>query len=286
MKTSAIALWGLFMVIQLLCGLVMAAEIRVIPLQHRPAAELVPVVRGMIDQAGTVAAYENKLIVRADEETLAAVADLVKRLDTERQTLGIRVRQTLSEGHALREAHARGSLEAGDVGIGIVGTSPRRGGVMVGGAHPDDPRVQYSRRIGNMQRSSEQFVQVLDGEEAFISVGQEVPFERELSVVAGYYFGISRALDFREVTTGFLVRPRLQGDHAALEITPHMAFLDGEAEDALTFQSLVTTVRIPVGVWYNLSGNLERHDEVSQAILSIGTGEGSRDSDVWILVEK
>ncbi len=276
----------LLLLLLLMAQTALAGEFKVIPLQHRSAEELVKVVRPLLGKGGQATIYENKLIIKTDAASFASIEDLVRQLDIKRQTLRISVRQDRSKGYVRREGQASGAIGNGRIRVGGGKTLSSRPGVVLGGDQPGDPRVRYSRRLGNMQQSSEQFIQVLDGQQGLITVGQQVPFSRQLAVVTGRYSGVSRTLDFREVSTGFLVRPHLRGDSVTIEITPHMASLPGGAEQTLEFQALTTTVNIPFGVWYNLGGHLQDSDEISRAILAIGTGRGSQSAAVWVKVEK
>lgn len=155
-----------------------------------------------------------------------------------------------------------------------------------GGAEDGRTEGGRERRLGNAGRSDEQFLHVLDGESALIAVGREIPFTREIGLLAGRHRALSRAVEYRQVGTGFRVRPRLQGEEVLLEIAPAMTALSSEGEDELDFHHLVTTVRIPLGQWYNLAGHLSRGDEVSRAVLTLRAGGEREERELWIKVER
>jgi hypothetical protein len=243
-------------------------EIEVIPLKHRLATELIPVVQTLVGKEGSVTACDQKLIIKASSEDLDGIKKVLNQLDRKRQTLRIMVRQGVSRGQVGRQRDFISNEDA-------AGKSP-----------PDMLRERGAYRLGNLENSITQSLQVLDGESALLIVGKEVPFTRELALLAGRHTGIAQKIDFREVTTGFWVRPCLRGEEILLEITPHMAFLEPLPEGVMDFQKLTTSVRVPLNEWYNLSNHLKNGDEVSRAILLWRTGRGSEERHIWVKVEK
>lgn len=243
----------------LLCGSAAAQdEVRVVELRHRDAADLLPPLREMLGDGVRASAFEGKLLLRGSGEALASAEDLVRALDVPRPVLRVSVHQDASR-------------------TGIV----RRLGTAAGGPGP-----QSERRLSTSERRAQQSLQVLDGEKALIVVGREVPFTHDILAVAGRHVAVQREVVYREATTGFVVRPRLQGEEVLVEVTPHMTLFSGDREDALDFHRLATTVRIPLGEWYNLAAHLESGDEVSRSILTLRAGGGETDRSLWIRVER
>lgn len=264
--------WLLF---SLLVGLLLPAaptpvyaEVKVVELRHRPAGELVATLEPLMGQESSVSAYGGKLILKGSAKELAEIEQLVRKLDMERSTLRLSVRQNAS------------SLTSGQ-------QQAMGGRVQSGAEASSELTARFERTLGTGNQNSDQFLLVLDGEEGYIAIGREVPYTRELAVLAGRHLAVGQRTEFRQVSTGFRVRPQLLAEAVQLELTPHMASLDRQDPGGeLTFSTLTSTVVIPLGQWYNLAGNLDSRDEISQAILARTHGSGQSQNQIYIKVDR
>lgn len=246
---------------------VVLAEVKVVELRHRPASELAAAIAPLLSQEGSVSAYGDKLILKGSAKELVEIEKVVRQLDVGRRTLRLAVRQSASDLVGDQQGAMGGNIQLGsEAEIGLAG--------------------RYHRTLGTGPQNSDQYLLVLEGEEGYIAIGREVPFTSELAVLAGRHLGVAQKTEFRQVSTGFRVRPQLLGESVRLELTPHMANLGTQANGGdLTFSSLTSTVMVPLGQWFNLAGHLERRDEIGQAILSRNLGVGQSRSQVYIRVD-
>jgi len=247
-------------------------EVRVIDLKHRRAEELLPVVKQLMGDQGTAAAFDNSLILRGPNKDLAAAEKLLKQLDVERVMLRVEVRQEAAAGGVQSSMEAAGRF---DRSSRILSNDPS---AMVQGKH--------SRNLGNMNQSVEQYVQILDGEQAFIEVGRQVPFVRFRSYVTGLHQGFSEEIGLRDVTTGFMVRPTFLGNTVELELIPRLASENAEREGVVDLSSMTTRVNVPLGEWVDLGGNISRQNDAGAAILSLSAGEQGAVRRMWVKVTK
>lgn len=250
-------------------------EFRMITLQHRFANDVLPTVQQMVGPEGSAGAIDNQLWVRATPERLAMIEEIVASLDTARKNMRITishddVRQSDSLGGGVS-----GSGRIGDVRVGVGGVQSyeRRDGV----------RIDLNQRQSNTSSSGSEFVSVVDGERAFIRVGQSVPFTQQWVMFSQRYLSTYQTTDFRDITTGFAVRPRHIGGLVELEITPRIAKLNNMG--FIDFEELSTVVRVKPGEWFDLGGNMQSRDDVSRAILSQQQGSESRSSKLMIKVD-
>lgn len=239
----------------------LAAEVQVIRLQHRPASEVLPLVEPLLEKGESVVGKESVLIVKAAPERISQLEDIVKVFDTPRIMLKVGVRQE------------NGQVVDGS-GVGFSSS---------GGERTD---VQASRHLGNMRHSTENFVRVLDGEGAFISVGKEVPFTKELSVVAGRYNAVARSVEYKSVTTGFWVRPQVVGEKVYLDIAPQLMALGPKGEETIEFQKLHTQIVLDPGQWVDLAGQMNQADEVSAAIFRLNANAAENQGTIWVRVDR
>jgi hypothetical protein len=234
-------------------------EVRVIELKHRQAEELLPVLESMLGSGGAVSALDNRLIVRAPAKEVAELEKLVAQLDNPRVMLRIAVRQEQS------------SAAIGRGGGTLLSTSPGRVGIEVG-----------SRTLGNRSRSTEQFVQVLDGETALIEVGQRRPYARIRAYVGGHQRGLVEVTDFQDLAEGFLVRPNLQGEGVVLDISPYKSTPTDSG--AIDFSQLTTRVEAPFDEWIDLGGHLEGHSVGDKGDNVLRAGGDQR--HLWIKISR
>lgn len=244
------------------------ADVKVIELSHRPANELAAAIEPLLGRDSSVSAYSGKLILKGSAKELADIEKLVRQLDLRRSTLRLDLRQSATKLSSGQQAALGGRVQTG----------PESAAVLSG---------RFERTLGTGSQNSDQFLLVLDGEEGYITVGREVPYTSELAVLAGQYLAVAQRTEFRQVSTGFRVRPQLLAEAVQLEVTPHMASLDQQAEGGeLTFSTLTSKVVIPLGQWFNLGGHLESRDQVSAAILSRSLGAGQFQKQIYIKVDR
>jgi hypothetical protein len=263
-------LYVFVVLLSLLCGRALHADypIEVIELQYRTLDEVIPVVRPLLDAGDSVTGMGNNLVLKAPAERIRQVRQLLVQLDRPPQRLLITVG---NEGEAARSSRGYSSsadIKSGDGQISI--NSPGR---------PVDEtsvRIRLHDRSTRRSGSSGYQVQALEGRPAYISSGVRVP----VSGVERYYHnGIPyerRTTQLQDVSGGFYVVPRLQGDSVMLEILQHDDRLT-RSRDVLSTQSTATVVRGRLGEWLQLGG-IDTTTDSSQG--GLGRSVSGQDSDL------
>lgn len=210
----------------------MASELRTFDLRHRSAEELIPILRPILDADGAISGSGYTLIVRSNKENLAQIATLVERLDQAAEQLLISVEQG-------GERQGRGS------GAEVAGNEQRIGA-----------RV-YSTQREKLESIGQQ-LRVMEGQWATIRVGQSIP-----QVVQQYRHSVrgsevEQRIEYKDVDSGFEVRPRVRGDEVILEIRPFRATPSKSGGGVIEQQSLFTTVRGKLGQWLEIGGHTEQ----------------------------
>ena len=247
-------------------------EFKIITLQHRFASDLLPTITPMVGAEGTATGTQNQSILRATPERMREIESIVQTLDAERVNRRITVSNSNNIQSQNDRTEARGTIRRGNISI----SNDRR-------VAPNSGRIDIESNTSSTYRNSNQSINVLDGERAYISNGQIVPFTQEWINVSRRYVQIDRFTDWREVTTGFAVRPRTIGDQVELDITPRISSLNKQGY--IDFESLTTTVRVRLGDWVNIGGTMQSNDEVSRKILGVQSSSGSQSSDISIKVD-
>jgi hypothetical protein len=260
---------GLVLITTLAHGI---TELKIITLQHRFAEDLIPTIEPMIGPGGTISGYQNQLIVRANPQNIAEIEKLVATLDAVQKNLKITVSREASDFTDNRDFSVSGRKRFGDIEVGT--RYPR---------NQEGARVDIDQRSSRRLNDSLQHITVMDGREAFIAVGEIVPFTQEWVTLTRRYASIQTTTEFTDVTTGFSVRPRSLGDMIELEITPQVKQLNRNG--FIDYESLISVVQINRGEWLDLGGLMQNKDEVSRAILSRQSNRQSTNNQLKVRVE-
>ena len=244
--------------------------LEVFELRHRPPEELLPVVQDMLAPEGSASALGNKLIVKATPAQLHELRGLLRELDVAARQLLITVRQQRSDDLREREVELSGRIEAGDGEIVLPGErgAPRR------------PRLRVQDDSASGTRGDRQHIRVLEGYEANIYLGETRPYVLRQYLPDGRYV---ESTQLQDTLTGFVVRPRLQGERVLLEISPRQerAARAGRVERMETS----TTVSGALGEWLDLSGAVEDIAQRRSGLFAGGNRAGRTEGRVLVKVE-
>ena len=247
-------------------------EFKIISLQHRFASDLLPTITPMVGLDGTATGMNNQLILRAQPERMREIEALIEKLDAARVNRRITVSNSLQQNSQSSNIEASGTVRSGNVTISNTRRTQRNGGNIV-----------IERNTSTTRQTGNQFINVLDGERAFISSGQIVPFTQEWVSITRRYVQIERVTDWREVTTGFAVRPRTIGNQVELEITPRISSMNQQG--FIDFNELSTVVSLSLGEWLDIGGAMHNKDEISRKILGSQSVSNSLNSRLFIKVD-
>jgi type II secretory pathway component GspD/PulD (secretin) len=249
-------------------------EFKIITLQHRFADEILPAIKPLIGDEGTATAMQNNLIIRTHRNNMAEIEQLISSLDTVRQNLKITIRPNTNNDIKQSRTEITGRSRIGNVTVETGG----RGINKQNGLAFDIENYQSKSNVSN-----EQFIRVGDGEQAFIRVGQSVPYTQEWISLTHRYLGIQGSTAFVNIDTGFAVRPRTIGNKVELDITPRFSHFNRNG--FIDFTTLTTTVRVNRGEWLDIAGMMQQTDEVSNAIFSSQSNIDSHNNQLLIRVE-
>lgn len=268
----------------LLAAFNLAAEpiFEIIELRHRTPEELLPVLRPLVEPEGTVGAAGSKLVVRASSERLRELRKLVQQLDTAPRQLLVTVRQGGQDDSTTRASGVAGGGKFGDVTVDVPPTTdPTLPGI---GVATSDAAVEWrgGTRQSHGNSSGDQQLRVMDGREAVIYVGQAVPYS---STTVGPHGHVTEHTQLREVLTGFVVRPQVQGDRVTLDISPQQESLTGGAGGSINVSRLSTSVNGKLGEWIDLGAVAQQATTSSSGNFSRSRTDSSSNRQVLIKVE-
>lgn len=201
----------------LLAALARADVLVTLPLTHRSAEELIPLLAPALQGSGVgLSGQGDTLLVRGSPQQVHDVREALRVLDVPRRRLQVSVRQAAAES------------------------------VLDGGA------VQHygTRRADDVTQA----VQMLDGGEATLAVGSEVPVGQVGAAVwpGGFAFAAGEPA-YRAATAGFRVRPRLSGDGVTIEVETFDRREGAAGDGRFAVAAATTTLAGPLGEWLPLA---------------------------------
>ena len=239
--------------------------LEVIPLHHRSAAELLPMVQDFIAKNGVIKAADDKLIIRTHPANLSELRKLITKLDVPLISLLITVKQL--SGESARQDEASTESRTGDNDAPVHNT-----------------RVWRTDTRDGADRTQQ--LQVTEGAEAFIDVGRQIP-------ISDFALSQSRSGTLMEqktryvgATTGFYVRPHLNGDTVSVEITPYQTTQSGvTTPPKFITQALHSTVTGKLGEWITIGASSTSIDENKHKVIEYSTSQrGEQDRRILLRV--
>jgi hypothetical protein len=249
--------------------------LEVIPLKHRTAEELIPVLQPMLPREASITGVRGQLVVRTTPANLAELRRILASIDVAPRRLMITVAQfAAADGHA-RGAEIAGSVRADDH-VRFSAGGVRREGVRA--------RIYDTRSLDNATVT--QTVQALEGRTAYVQVGRSVPVrDRQVtrSIVGGRVVEhVVDGVDYRNANTGFLVTPRLSGERVTLELAPQREVFVEPRPGAIDVQRVTTTVSGRLGEWIEIAALSEERGSARGELLG-RAGDMRNDSRAVLL---
>ncbi len=245
-------------------------ELRVFTLKHHFAKDLYSVITPLVGEEGTVTGMNNQLIVRATPAQLLEIESVIAAMDVPRVNRKITVVSNRNQQSTYNNTELSGNVNIGNVTIG----NRQRG---------QGASIDVTRQQNQSSQNSQQFIQVVDGQRAFIQVGTLVPFTQDWLLITKRYTQLTRTTDWVEVSTGFAVSPRTIGNQVEVEVTPRITNL--RSQQSIDFETLTTVVRVNLGEWINIGQTMQQRDDVSRKILGSQSGNFEDKSNLSIRVD-
>lgn len=260
-----------------------ADETRVIQLKHRSAQEIIPIIRPLIGPNDALSGIDYRLLIRTSENNFKEIDRVLSQLDVAPQRLRITVEQTVAGDEASTSQSLSGEARIGGSGRIILPAKPSDNrGVVV---QKDNLRYSANERSSSARNANIQTVMALDGQPAYIRIGQSVPYVTKILDMSRGRVTITQGIALQDVTTGFEVVPHVHGDRVRIEIAPRLATLQNPSTGLADFQELSTTVDVRLGEWVDLGAIIGDHDEVGHAILDSGATRSGERRTVRLKIE-
>lgn len=219
-----------------------------------PANKIAPLIQNLLGQGDTLSVYRNKIVVRTDRANHIEIRRILDEVDHPPRNLLISLRK--SDQHAISREGIDSSVsyQEDDSGVRVQRGENDNNVVVYRGSSTDgrvEMRTVAREAVSTANTGSVQQVRVLEGEEAYFSLGQEMAVKEQVVTING----ISSASHYKPVTSGIYVVPSLQRDKVRLEIHSHSQKIKGNNTQAnVEVSDLNTVVSVTPGFWTPLGG--------------------------------
>lgn len=270
----------LLLLVQSSIALAQGTITEIIPLGYRSMYEMIPIVQPMVGPGGSVSGLRDQMVVTTTPARMAEIRKVLEKLDASPERLVISVRRKSNVQAQQRSAAIHGQV--GNVGVG-------GGGVSIGNTPPeykgegDHVRIIAADRSHDDDQDIQQRVQGLEGREAFISAGQDLPVR---SRGIGY-----NSIGYYPARTGFYVVPRLNGDEVFIQLSAQsrqtpIVNRGGYGHQSIDVNNVSTTVAGRLGEWIAVGGTGGSETNHARGIGQTNKQQLEADSIIEIKVEK
>ena len=245
--------FGLLALAPVLCS---AAGLEIIPLPHRLVSEVLPLLGPLLAPEGTLTGTNNQLIIKTTPVNLAEIERALASIDVPFTRLRIPVAQSRVDHSNLGSPSAGGAYRAPGAGRQLA--LEARTGTRAGG---------YDQQVG-------QSVLTLDGQPAYINVGQisAVPVVLGNGLAPGQWVSIGNSV--QTASTGFYVTPHLRQDSVLLSLDSRLERFAPDGSNTIASNATTVNLNAQLAEWVVVGGSTQRD------------GQTARDYQLLIRVER
>lgn len=214
-------------------------------------------------------AKNNSLIVKAPENILNEIEQLLKELDKPLHNLIIEVSSSLDGFDNYQQDSIEGRIKIGDDAV-ISSRAPQNDNPNVSvqyGKNGSVIKTTHTRRSRTRNNPDNFKVRTVEGSWAFIQTGQLVPYYSSNYRGQRYYPPLQNSVELADVTSGFEVYPTLNGDQVTLKVRPKNRSMSREYPDRINTRSVDTVVSGRLDQWIYLGGAINQTNEQSSGTL-------------------
>jgi type II secretory pathway component HofQ len=269
--------------LMLLVSTVQADSISTIQLQHRPAEEVIPIVKPMLGADDAISGQGFKIFLRSSPETLARVRDMVDVLDTPAKILQVSVFQGSDQDLGELGISADVQIESGDASVDIGNERDNNddsGGSITYSTTDGSVRINGISTQESLRDNPIHHVRVTEGTEAYIETGERIPYFYGAAWKGRR--GFAGSIEYKDAITGFYVLPRIRGDNVILEVSPFKSSQSNTGGDNIDTQSASTTITGRVGEWLLIGGVTEQLERAQSTTGTTFATQSRADTGIWI----
>ena len=207
-----------------------ADQIRTIELQHRLAAEILPMIEPMADNYTTISGHDNLLIIKSSTQSFQEIERLAKQLDSKQQSITVTV---------LRTQQQLNDEQFSDDRLNIDLENPKNSSVEINRWSTKDSR----------ERDQQYQARGIAGQPIDIQMGRAVADnQQQLIFYPNGGIAVQETTQYIQLDNGFQARVNILGNQQArVDILPLFSKMQRNGDISTT--SLLTTVNGPLDQW-------------------------------------
>ena len=252
------------------------AETVVIPVHYRSAAEVLPIVKGILSPTGSVTFADSvhSLVVTDTDVSIQQLRTFLETFDKPPRQVRIRLKFQEKTASQYRAVAGRGKV------------SGKGWSVSTGGKAEDGIEIRADDRKESEQRTSEHLLVTTSGSPAYFFTGIEVPYKQQWINFCRQYASCPETVEFRRIETGMEILPVIIGERANIEITPRISQVQtGDLQGVIRFTRSSIQLSISLGQWVEIGGTQQAGNEVLSAIIGSGRGKEHSSLSMLLMVE-
>ena len=264
-----------------------ASELDIIELRNRPAEDIIPLIKPLLNADESLTGRGFQLILKADTARQTQIRTLVSKLDRAAAQLMISVFQGSERDQQALGLDAGIRYQNGDTTIRIGNDrAPHQGaGVVV-----KKRNIQAAGKVfgtnTRMQDNPVYRLRITEGGTGYIETGKSIPyFSGQIYQRNGQNITES-SVAYKDAASGFYVRPHVNGDQVILDISPYRDTFDASATGAVNTRRAATTIRGALGQWIPLGGTT---GQIKRSSGQTGKSYSTQDrysENIWIKAER
>jgi len=257
-------------------------QVEVIELYARDADEMVRLLRPMLAPGGSIRGFQDKLVIRTTPQNLADLRRILDEVDAPPRQLLITLRQDTSSRRHDQELEVSGSVGGERARITVPSNSP--GGSTAAAGRADGTghvEVQIGARRSDASTGNVQTFRVIEGEAAFISVGESVPIR--VQSPGGNPGG--EAVEYHNIASGFYAVARVRGDTVTIQMASRADTVIDRNTGAAHIERISSVLSGRLGEWLEVGGVAQTTDRQQSGTIFHRTEGSSDQRRTYIKVE-
>ena len=288
MRKCLIVVFVTSILLQPLHSLAAGMKLEMIKLNYRTAEEIIPILRPMVNEGGSVSGVRDQLIVKTTPANLSEIRQILASIDRAPRRLMITVKQDI-EGQVNRSRQdISGEYSTGNVGVSAGRRTGNDRGISITAEDDEGNNVRYRNLStrSDLDDNNTYQVQTLDGEAAFVQSGQQVPIANRNAYVVNGNIVVQDTIDYHDVSSGFYVLPRVSGDVVTLQVSPQLSRVQPNQAAIFDVQNANTTIRGKLGQWLQIGGIVQQFNTSDREILGSSRRQGQQERSIFVKVEE
>jgi len=270
--------------ISLFAGAALADSIHTLQLGHRPADEIMAVIRPMLGPGDSVTGEGYQLFIRSSDKNFQQIKQLVSKLDTAAKMLLVSVFQ--GNDRDLRALGVSGSFQYQDsnsnVSLGSSNKPAKRGADVQYSTRNASAAAHTLSTRGRLSDNPIHQLRISEGSEGYIETGESIPYFSGSYWRGGRHGIVDGGVDYKDINTGFYVLPRVHGEQVTLDVSPYKQSQSRQRGGDIKTQSASTTITGKLGQWLAIGGVTGQTRSASTGVGRYGSTQSRDNASIWI----